>query len=367
MTTVPDPSSVLATLTGPAWHNAGEPGVVGMRGRVTLVPVALDETVAPVDSRTRVLGWIDEAGVLARRDGTDVLLWAGSWRVTLPDGESWEFGVSAGDVVSLADTRGYVPPAGATVTTLALPDTGTGFLERTAGGELRYGLAAEGPPGAAGPQGPQGEVGPQGAQGPAGPQGDVGPTGPAGPAGPGGATVPASPAVLVPGGGITQFYVQLYNNQRVVWPLDGFGGMTIDGIALHVSTAVTSGSFGDTELSVWSRMGSTFTKVTGGLINTTSTGERTISTPNLVLPDDPWIMLYVGVGDGAVRIVGVNGELPPMPIPASAGMTLSLCNLNAGSGGAGPLLNATTAFDFSILSTNYSANGRPRIKLLNPR
>ena len=122
----------LARVTATLYRNdgAGDPAarlpLVG--AQVVAVPVLLDESVAIVDSRTRVAGVTDAAGVLRQASPAPaagalpgLALAAGSWRWLLPDGETIEATVTAGQVVDLLTLRGYVPPPGSTLAALLVP------------------------------------------------------------------------------------------------------------------------------------------------------------------------------------------------------------------------------------------------------
>lgn len=114
---------MLATVTGTIYRNRGatateEPWANGI---VTFEPKHLDETASIADSRRPVRVNPDTAGQFS------VNLWPGEWRVTLPDNEGFSFTVAADNTYDLHDLRGYVPPPGVIVQTVALINEGLGL------------------------------------------------------------------------------------------------------------------------------------------------------------------------------------------------------------------------------------------------
>ncbi|MDO5535716.1 MAG: hypothetical protein Q4F65_13835 [Propionibacteriaceae bacterium] len=114
-------SPEFATVTGPAYDNRGP--LSPMPGEVRFAPVRLDERTAPVHSgavRTVRARFDRQGDLLHGAPPRPVELWPGVWRVTLPDGESWEARVEAGETVTLAGLRGFVPGPAEVVQTVAV-------------------------------------------------------------------------------------------------------------------------------------------------------------------------------------------------------------------------------------------------------
>lgn len=112
--------SDFAIVTGQIFADYGVASErVPARGVVRFTPLELDERVAVVEDRIRY-ATTDAAGRIIL-DGGPVELWAGRWKVTLPDGEVLEdVRLEAGRTYDLVELRGFVPEPGQIVQTVKL-------------------------------------------------------------------------------------------------------------------------------------------------------------------------------------------------------------------------------------------------------